>query len=192
MQQMTDERISWFPLSPEAELTDYQRQKFETAAERLGFVPNVFRAWAWRPKRFAMWRAHIEDLLEGTETLTAAEREMVAVAVSMTNGCLYCVTSHGWSLRHLLGDPVLGDRITLDYRRAGLSPRQVAMLDYAVKITRTPLDCEEADLAGLRAHGFNDQDIWDIAELAAMFNYTNRLVSAIGLIPNREYPGMAR
>ena len=192
MQQKTAERISWFPVAPETELTDYQRQKFETAAERLGFVPNVFRAFAWRPERFAKWRAHIEDLMEGTETLTAAEREMVAVAVSMTNGCLYCVTSHGWSLRHLLGDPVLGDRTTLDYRRAGLSPRHVAMLDYAVKVTKTPLDCEESDIQGLRGHGFTDEDIWDIVELAAMFNYTNRLVSAVGLIPNPEYPGMAR
>jgi uncharacterized peroxidase-related enzyme len=117
---------------------------------------------------------------------------MVAVAVSMSNGCLYCLTSHGWSLRHLLGDPVLGDRITLDYRRAGLSPRHVAMLDYAVKITEAPLECEEDDVEELRAHGFSDEDIWDVAELAAMFNYTNRLVSAVGLLPNREYPGMAR
>jgi uncharacterized peroxidase-related enzyme len=192
MKQVTEERISWFPLANETELTDYQRQKFESATERLGFVPNVFRAFAWRPERFAKWRAHIEDLMEGTETLTAAEREMVAVAVSMSNGCLYCLTSHGWSLRHLLGDPVLGDRITLDYRRAGLSPRQVAMLDYAVKITEAPLECEEDDVEELRAHGFSDEDVWDIAELAAMFNYTTRLVSAAGLLPNREYPGMAR
>jgi uncharacterized peroxidase-related enzyme len=192
MKQVMEERISWFPIAKETELTEYQRQKFESATERLGFVPNVFRAFAWRPERFAKWRAHIEDLMEGTDTLPAAEREMVAVAVSMSNGCLYCLTSHGWSLRHLLGDPVLGDRITLDYRRAGLSPRQVAMLDYAVKITEAPLDCEEDDVEELRAHGFTDEDIWDIAELAAMFNYTNRLVSAVGLVPNREYPGMAR
>jgi uncharacterized peroxidase-related enzyme len=192
MKQVAEERISWFPVAQETELTDYQRQKFETSRERLGFVPNVFRAFAWRPERFAKWRAHMEDLMEGTETLTATEREMVAVAVSMSNGCLYCLTSHGWSLRHLLGDPVLGERITLDYRRAGLSPRHVAMLDYAVKITEAPLECEEGDLDELRAHGFTDEDTWDIAELAAMFNYTNRLVSAAGLIPNREYPGMAR
>ena len=192
MKQVTEERVSWFPIAPETELTDYQRQKFETATERLGFVPNVFRAFAWRPERFAKWRAHMEDLMEGTETLTAAEREMVAVAVSMSNGCLYCLTSHGWSLRHLLGDPVQGDRITLDYRRAGLSPRHVAMLDYAVKITEAPLECEEGDLDELRAHGFGEEDIWDIAELAAMFNYTNRLVSAAGVIPNPEYSGMAR
>ena len=192
MKQVAEERVSWFPIAPETDLTDYQRQKFETATERLGFVPNVFRACAWRPERFAKWRAHMEDLMEGTETLTAAEREMVAVAVSMSNGCLYCLTSHGWSLRHLLGDPVQGDRITLDYRRAGLSPRHVAMLDYAVKITEAPLECEEGDLDELRAHGFGEEDIWDIAELAAMFNYTNRLVSAAGVIPNPEYSGMAR
>jgi uncharacterized peroxidase-related enzyme len=189
---MSDDRISWFPIAPEDHLTDYQKGLFAAAAERFGFVPNVLKAYAWRPDRFARWRAHFDDLMKGTETLPTVDREMIAVAVSMANGCLYCLTAHGAYLRMQLGDPVQADRITLDYRRAGLDERRTAMLDYAVKITKTPLECDEADVEKLRRLGFTDEDIWDIAEIAAMYNFTNRLAMATGMMPNREYHGMAR
>lgn len=187
-----EERISYFPIATEDQLSDYERQLFAKVEERAGLIPNVFKAYAWRPERFAKWFAHFGDLMRGTETLTAVEREMISVAVSMANGCLYCLVAHGAQVRQLLGDPVLGDRITLDYRRAGLDKRRTAMLDYAVKITKTPLECDEADVENLRRLGFTDEDVWDIAEIAAMYNFTNRLAMATGMMPNREYHGMAR
>jgi uncharacterized peroxidase-related enzyme len=102
------------------------------------------------------------------------------------------MTSHGHAVRVLVGDPVTGERITLDYRRAGLDARTLAMLDYAVKITKRPTECTLEDVEGLRKQGFRDEDIWDIAEIAAMYNYTNRLASATGMLPNAEYHGLAR
>ncbi|HEX2171449.1 MAG TPA: peroxidase-related enzyme [Dehalococcoidia bacterium] len=186
------ERISYYPIAAEDQLSEYQRNLFAKVEERTGLVPNVFRAYAWRPERFAKWFAHFSDLMRGTETLTATDREMISVAVSMANGCLYCLVAHGAMVRQLTGDPVLGDRITLDYRRAGLDERRTAMLDYAVKITKTPLECDEADIERLRLLGFTHEDIWDIAEIAAMYNFTNRLAMATGMMPNPEYHGMAR
>ena len=187
-----DEQFTWFPVASEDQYSDYQRKLFEKVTERFGFVPNVFRAYAWRPERFAKWFAHFNDLMKGTETLPAADREMISVAVSMANGCLYCLTAHGAALRELLGDPVLGDRITLDYRRAGLDEKRRAMLDYAVKITTSPVETDEADLQRLKELGYTDEDIWDIIEIAAMYNFTNRLALATGMLPNPEYHGMAR
>jgi uncharacterized peroxidase-related enzyme len=117
---------------------------------------------------------------------------MIAVVVSSENRCLYCLVSHGADLRLALEDEILADRITLDYRRAGLNERARAMLDYAVKITRSPVDCSEADVERLRLLGFSDPAIFDIAEVAAMFNFTNRLASATGMLPNREYHSLGR
>jgi uncharacterized peroxidase-related enzyme len=130
--------------------------------------------------------------MEGESELTRAEREMISVVVSAHNHCLYCLVSHGAELRHLLNDPILGDRITFDYRRAGLDERTVAMLDYVSKITLEPAACSQADVERLHALGFSDRAIFDIAEVAAMFNFTNRLASATGMMPNREYHAMAR
>lgn len=189
---MPNERISWFPVQTDEELSEYPRRLFAKVRERIGFVPNVLRAYAWRPDRFAKWRAHFDDVMRETETLSALDRELISVAVSMENGCLYCLTAHGSRVRELSGDPVLGDRATLDYRRAGLSARQLAMLDYAVKITNSPRECSEADLDTLRSHGFSDEDIWDIIEIAAMYNFTNRLASATGMMPNAEYHAIGR
>jgi uncharacterized peroxidase-related enzyme len=188
-----EERISWFPIADRSALSPEAAALFDQLTEKLGFVPNVFRAYAWKgAHRFDHWRAHFEDLMQGTPGLTRAEREMISVVVSMANGCLYCLVAHGFAVRALLKDPVKGDRVTLDYRRAGLDDRQVAMLDYALKVTRTPAECSEADIEALRGHGFEDSDIWDIAEVAAMFNFTNRLASATGMMPNAEYHAMAR
>jgi uncharacterized peroxidase-related enzyme len=187
-----NEDISWFPVIEREALTPETRTLFEQLEEKLGFVPNVFRAFAWREPRFSLWRAHFEDLMQPSPGLGKAEREMISVAVSMQNQCLYCLTAHGFAVRALLRDPVKGDRVTFDYRRAGLSERHVAMLDYAVKITLEPAACSLDDIADLRAHGFSDADIWDIAEVAAMFNFTNRLASATGMMPNPEYHALAR
>jgi uncharacterized peroxidase-related enzyme len=187
-----NERISWFPIAGRDALSPEAAEVFDFLTERLGFVPNVFRAFAWKGPRFDRWREHFDLLMQPTPGLGKLDREMISVAVSMVNGCLYCLVAHGFSVRALIKDPVKGDRVTYDYRRAGLEPRQVAMLDYAVKITKTPADCSEDDIETLRGHGFSDEDIWDIAEVAAMFNFTNRLASATGMIPNPGYHAMAR
>jgi uncharacterized peroxidase-related enzyme len=187
-----DERISWFPVVEESDLEEPERKLWAKAVEKLGFVPNVFRAYSWRPERFRAWRAHFESVLAPTDGLSAREREMIAVTVSMTNGCLYCLAAHGAGLRTASEDPVEADRITLDYRRVDLPARQRAMLDFAVRITKEPLHCEESDLDGLRKHGFSDEDVWDIIEVASMFNFTNRMALATGMLPNREYHGLAR
>lgn len=185
-------RISWFPVPDEADLPDDLQGLFRKARENLGFVPNVFRAYAFRPERLRTWFAHYKQLHVPTENLDAAEREMIAVAVSMANGCLYCLVAHGATLRELLGDPVAADRITLDYRKADLTPKQRAMLDYAVKLTTTPLACDAADLDGLQREGFTLEEVWDVAEIAAMYNFTNRMSSATGMLPNEEYSRLAR
>src|ERR687886_1800200 len=144
------ERISWFPVPDETHLPEDLQGLFRAARERIGFVPNVFRAYAWRPERLSAWFAHFRLLHEPTPNLSAADREMIAVVVSMANGCLYCLVAHGAALRQELGDPVLGDRITLDWRRAGLDPRRAAICAYAEKLTRSPRECDESDLDALR------------------------------------------
>jgi uncharacterized peroxidase-related enzyme len=189
---MADERISWFPVLEEAELDEPERKLFAKAGEVIGFVPNVFRTYAWRPERFRAWFAHFKTVMEGTDDLSSREREMISVAVSMANGCLYCLVAHGAALREASDDKVEADRITLDYRRAALTTRERAMLDYAVKITKTPGECDEADIEALRAEGFTDEAIWDIVEVASMYNFTNRLAMATGMMPNREYHALAR
>lgn len=187
-----NERIGWLPVPDEESLDEDLRALFEKARARLGFVPNVFRAYAFRPEHLRRWRAHFTEVTAGESDITPAEREMIAVVVSSVNHCLYCMTSHGAGLRQALGDQVLGDRITFDYRRAGLDERTTAMLDYAAKITHHPVECSEEDITRLRSLGFSDQAIFDIAETAAMYNFTNRLASATGMLPNREYHGIGR
>lgn len=189
---MHDHDISWFPIADRKSLSPETQEMFASLEEKLGFVPNVFLAYAWREERFRKWLAHFEDVMQPSPGLSKAEREMISVAVSMQNQCLYCLTAHGFAVRALLKDPVKGDRVTFDYRRAGLGPRQLAMLEYAVKLTLTPSECSLEDIDELREHGFSDEDIWDIAEVASMFNFTNRMSSATGMMPNPEYQGMAR
>jgi uncharacterized peroxidase-related enzyme len=187
-----DERISWFPVPSEDQLPENLRGLFAKAREKLGFVPNVFRVYSFRPERLSSWFAHFKQLHEPTDNLNAAQREMIAVAVSMANGCLYCLVAHGAALREALGDPIVADRITLDYKRAGLETKMEAVLDFAVKVTRTPLACEPEDLENLKSHGLTEEEVWDVIEIAAMYNFTNRMASATGMIPNREYHALAR
>src|SRR5918997_3582650 len=148
----TEAPISWFPVPDESELPEDLQGLFKKAREKLGFVPNVFRAYSFRPERLSAWFNHYRQLHEPTDELTAAEREMIAVVVSMENGCLYCLVAHGAALREELGDPVMADRITLDWRRAGgLTERQRAICAFAEKLTLRPVESTEADLDALRA-----------------------------------------
>ncbi len=189
---MSDKQISWFPVPDEETLPDNLRGLFMKVRQRLGFVPNVFRVMSFRPERLSAWFAHYKQLHEPTENLNAAEREMIAVAVSMANGCLYCLVSHGAALREALGDSVQGDRITLDYKRADLSPKMMAVLDYAVKLTVEPRECSALDIAHLQSFGLTTEEVWDVIEIAAMYNFTNRMAHATGMMPNPEYHSLAR
>lgn len=186
------EPISWLNLPDEAALDEETRTLLGKARRNVGFLPNVFAAYTVRPEHLRRWIKHFTEIMRGTSELTPAEREMIGVVVSAENHCLYCLVSHGAELRQLLGDPVLADRISYDYRRAGLGQRTLAMLNYAVKITRTPVECSEADVQHLRNVGFSDEGIFDIAETAAMYNFTNRLASATGMLPNLEYHAVGR
>jgi uncharacterized peroxidase-related enzyme len=183
---------SWFPVPDESDLPDDLQGLFRAARERTGIVPNVFRVWAFRPQRLRAWFAHFKDLHVPTEHLDAADREMIAVVVSQTNGCLYCLIAHGAALRQALGDPIVADRITLDWRRAGLDPRRTAVCEYAEKLTRTPREVTRGDLESLLAHGLSEEEAWDVAEIAAMYNLTNRMAMATNMLPNEEYHALAR
>ncbi len=184
--------ISWFPVPDESDLPESLQGLFAKARENLGFVPNVFWAYSFRPERLSAWFSHFKMLHEPTDNLSVAEREMIAVAVSMENGCLYCLVAHGAALREALGDPVLADRITLDYRRAGLDERRRAILDLAVKVTNEPLECAPEDIEKLESLGLTKEEVWDVIEIASMYNFTNRMSLACGKIPNEEYHALAR
>ena len=188
----SNQAVSWLEM-PAENLEDPGLKKlFGKAEEMLGFVPNVFIGYCIRPTHFSHWFNHFREIMQGESELTPTEREMIAVVVSSLNRCLYCLVSHGAELRIGLKDPILGEQLVIDYRRADLDARTVAMLDYAAKITKSSADCSAADIEQLRSHGFSDVGIFDIAETAAMYNFTNRLASSTGMLPNREYYGMGR
>ena len=183
---------SWFPVPEERELPEDLRKLFAKARERIGFVPNVFRVYAFRPDRLRLWFSHFKALHEPTERLDAADRELIAVVVSSANRCLYCLVAHGASLREELGDPVLGERIAFDWRRAGLDPRRTAIAAYAEKLTLAPRDVDRDDLSSLLDAGLSLEEAWDVAEVAAMYNFTNRMAMATNMLPNEEYAARAR
>jgi uncharacterized peroxidase-related enzyme len=176
----------------EAKLSPAMAAFFKLSEDKLGFVPNVLRAFAFDMTKLEAFVAYRNDLMLGDSGLSRLEREMIATAVSAQNRCFYCITVHGASVRQLSGDPVLGEMMAMNYRAARLSRRQRAMLDFAVKLTAEPWAIEEEDRARLRGAGFADRDIWDIAAVAAFYNMTNRLASATDMRPNRAYHGMAR
>jgi uncharacterized peroxidase-related enzyme len=183
---------SWFPVPEERDLPEDLRKLFAKARERIGFVPNVFRVYAFRPDRLRLWFSHFKALHEPTERLDAADRELIAVVVSSANRCLYCLVAHGASLRQELGDPVLGERIAFDWRRAGLDARRAAIAAYAEKLTVAPRDVDRDDLASLLDVGLSLEEAWDVAEVAAMYNFTNRMAMATNMLPNEEYAARAR
>lgn len=165
---------------------------FAKCEEKLGFVPNVFRAYAFDNARLKAFMTMSDDLMLGESGLSKAEREMIAVAVSAINHCHYCLTSHGAALRQRAKDPELGETIAQNFRAANLDRRRKAMLDFAAKLTETPDKIEEADRAALRRAGFSDRDIWDIAAVASFFNMSNRMAAATDMKPNPEYHYLAR
>lgn len=177
---------------PQAELSPAMQAYFSKCVEKIGFVPNVLKAYAFDMAKLEVFAPFYNNLMLAPSGLSKLEREMIAVAVSSQNHCFYCVVAHGAAIRELSGDPVLGEEIAINYRAARLDARQKAMLDFAVKLTREPWTVEEEDRARLREVGFSERDIWDIAAVAGFFNMTNRVASATDMRPNGEYHNQAR
>ena len=182
-----DKREAWLRVPAEDEAPSGVAKLFDKASERLGFIPNVLRVYALRPRHLELWDAFYDDLMRGESGLTRPQREMIAVVVSTVNRCHYCMVSHAAALRKLTGDPVLAEQLRTNYKYAELEPRERAMLDFAVKLTEQSSSCSEDDVEALREAGWSDEDIMDIAQVAAMFNFTNRLASGLGWVPNDEF-----
>jgi uncharacterized peroxidase-related enzyme len=165
---------------------------FAKCEEKLGFVPNVLKAYAFEAPKLAAFVAMYNDLMLAPSGLSKLEREMIAVAVSSHNRCYYCLVAHGAAVRQLSGDPTLGELMAMNFRAARISKRERAMLDFAVKLAAEPWLVEEEDREALRRRGFSDRDIWDIAAVAGFFNMTNRVASATDMRPNSVYHRQAR
>ncbi len=189
---MSTKPLSRLPIPAEVELPADLQALFAKNRERPGFVPNVFQAYSLRPAALRGFIALYDALMAEESGLSKAERELIAVAVSAENHCHYCLVSHGAALRVRSKDAQLADTVAANYRVADLTPRQRAMLDYAVKLTHASAAVGPADLDELRSHGFSDADIFDLTQVAAFFNYSNRVASALGMQPNDEFYAMAR
>jgi uncharacterized peroxidase-related enzyme len=187
-----DDRVMTALNLRDAELSQGMAAYLAKCDDKLGFVPNVLRAYAFDMAKLEAFVAMYNDLMLAPSGLSKLEREMIAVAVSSYNRCYYCLVAHGAAVRQLSGDPALGELMVMNYRAARLSKRQRAMLDFAVKLTAEPWTVEEEDRAALRKTGFTDRDIWDIAAVAAFFNMSNRVASATDMRPNTVYHGQAR
>ena len=185
--------ISRYPVPDLKNLPADLRTRIEEVQEKAGFVPNVFLALAHRPDELRAFMAYHDALLlrEGAN-LTKGEREMIIVATSGANNCLYCVVAHGAILRVYEKKPLIADQVAVNHRKADLTPRQKAMLDFALKVTRASHEIVDADFEALRAHGFDDEDIWDIAGISAFFGLSNRMANVISLRPNDEFYLMGR
>ena len=188
---------SRYPAPEIKDLPDDIRAKVLEVQEKAGFVPNVFLAFARRPAEWRAFFAYHDALMVpesvGRESgLTKGEREMIVTTTSAANKCLYCVVAHGAILRIYEKKPLVADQVAINHRKADISPRQRAMLDFALKVCNQSHEVEDADFAALHAHGFNDEDIWDIAAITAFFGLSNRMASFSGMMPNPEFYLMGR
>jgi uncharacterized peroxidase-related enzyme len=179
--------ISRFPVPKLEDLPGDIRDRLLAVQEKSGFVPNVFLVLAHRPEEFRAFFAFHDALMEKESGLTKAEREMIVVATSNANQCQYCVVAHGAILRIRAKNPLIADQVAVNYRKADITPRQKAMLDFAMKVSREAGGIEEADFAALREHGFSDEDAWDIGAVAAFFALSNRMANLTGMRPNDEF-----
>lgn len=190
---MTTNPISRYPVPELADLPQDMRERILEVQAKAGFVPNVFLALAHRP---AEWRAfmayHDALLLKDSGSLTKGEREMIIVATSSANHCLYCVVAHGAILRIYEKTPLVADQVAVNWRKADIPPRQRAMLEFAMKVCERSHEVDERDFEALRPHGFSDEDIWDIAAITAFFGLSNRMANVTGMRPNDEFFLMGR
>ena len=184
--------ISRFPVPSLDEMPEDIALRIRKVAEKSGFVPNVFLALAHRPDEFRAFFAYHDALMDRPGNLTKAEREMIVVATSTVNQCQYCVIAHGAILRIRAKNPLVADQVAINYRKADITPRQKAMLDFAMKVSARAQEVGDDDFATLRGHGFDEDDIWDIAAIAAFFGMSNRLANVSSMRPNDEFYAMGR
>ncbi len=185
-------RPSRFGTPAESELPADIREIYAANEAKIGFVPNVFRAYAKRPEHFRAFMQYHDVLMRGSSGLSRAEREAIVVAVSAENACLYCVVAHGAALRVVGKDPILADQIAANWRTADLEPRRRAMLEFASRVNERGFAATDAELANLKTAGFSDDDIWDIAAIAAFFGFSNRMAGLMDMRPNAEFYSMGR
>ena len=189
----TTSPVSRFPVPELKNLPDDIRETILSVQEKAGFVPNVFLTLARRPAEFrAFFAYHDALMIKETGNLTKADREMIVTVTSAKNDCLYCVVAHGALLRIYAKNPLVADQVALNHLKADITPRQKAMLDFAVKVCMYSAAIGDAEYVSLHAHGFDDEDIWDIATITAFFGMSNRIANSIGMRPNEEFYLMGR
>ena len=189
---MTQPNSKRFPTPPLDKLPDDIRARILAVQEKSGFIPNVFLTLAYRPDEFRAFFAYHDALMDKDGGLTKAEREMIVVATSSANQCQYCVIAHGAILRIRAKNPLIADQIAINYRKADITPRQKAMLDFAMKVALQAQIVSEDDFVALSNHGFSNDDVWDIATIAAFFGLSNRLANLTDMRPNDEFYLMGR
>ena len=184
--------ISRYPVPEINDLPDDIKEMALAIQEKVGFVPNVFLALAHRPEEFRAFFAYHDALMEKDSGVSKADREMIVVATSADNGCQYCVIAHGAILRIRAKNPLIADQVAVNYRKADITPRQMAMLDFAMKVSNDSKSICDEDFETLRGHGFSDEDIWDIAAVTGFFGLSNRMASFTSMRPNDEFFAMGR
>jgi 4-carboxymuconolactone decarboxylase len=189
---MSTAPISRFPVPSLGDLPDDIRARILAVQEKAGFVPNVFLVLAHRPDEFRAFFAYHDALMDKRVGLTAAEREMIVVATSSANQCQYCVVAHGAILRVRAKDKLIADQVAVNYRKADITPKQKAMLDFAVKVSKQSYAVDDADIEALKGHGFSDDDVWDISAIAAFFGMSNRMANVTAMRPNDEFYALGR
>ena len=189
---MTDMPISRFPVPEVTDLPEDIRERILAVQEKAGFVPNVFLVLAHRPDEFRAFFDYHDALMEKDSGLTKGEREMIVVATSGLNQCIYCVVAHGAILRIREKNPLIADQVATNYRKADITPRQKTMLEFAIKVSSTANEVSDSDLENMREHGFSDDDIWDIGAVSAFFSLSNRMANLTNMRPNDEFYLMGR
>ncbi|CAI8763144.1 MULTISPECIES: peroxidase-related enzyme [Burkholderia] len=184
--------VSRFPVPALDDLPDDIRARIAAVQEKSGFIPNVFLTLAHRPDEFRAFMAYHDALMDKPGNLTKAEREMIVVATSAVNQCQYCVIAHGAILRIRAKDPLIADQVATNYRKADITVRQKAMLDFAMKVSQTAHRVGEADFDTLKSHGFTEEDVWDIAAISAFFGMSNRIANVTNMRPNAEFYALGR
>ena len=192
MAQENQPAVSRFPVPELKDMPDDIRERIIAVQEKSGFIPNVFLTLAHRPDEFRAFFAYHDALMDKPGNLTKAEREMIVVATSGANQCQYCVIAHGAILRIRAKNPLIVDQVATNYRKADLTPRQKAMLDFAMKVSQSAHLVGEADFEALEAHGFTQDDVWDIAGISAFFGMSNRIANVTNMRPNAEFYALGR
>ena len=189
---MKNDRVSLFPLPDINTLPDDLKSKILEVQDKSGFIPNVFLALAHRPEEFRAFFSYHDALMNKESGISKGEREMIVVATSALNECLYCVVAHGAILRIREKNSLIADQLATNYKKADITDRQRAMLDFAVKVSRHANTISDEDIQALAKHGFSDQDVWDIGSIAAFFALSNRLANMANIRPNEEFYHMGR